>query len=145
MNPNRQRDVNRIRLFQTLVIVATACYVVWFFLPHWPGYLTEIEQRVAGYSGHGAVLPVQHPIYYGAWLASWLVAAVGLVMLQNWARHFYLALSLLGLILAPFSGFIIQPPLDTLFSSANLLLDGAVLALAYLSPVADNFKKQGKR
>ncbi len=134
--------MNRTRLFQTLVIAATVCYVVWFFLPYWPGYLTEIEQRVASYSGYGAVLPVQHPIYYSAWLVLWITAAVGLVLLQNWARHFYLVLSLLGPLLAPFSGFIIQPSLDTLFASANLLLDGPVLAMAYLSPLADSFKKQ---
>lgn len=133
--------MTRVRTFQILVAAATACYVVWFFLPYWSGYLTELEQRVAGYSGYGAVLPVQHPLYSGAWFALWLIAAVGLVLLQNWARHLFLALAVLGPVLAPFSGFIIQPPLDTLFASANLLLDGAVVALAYLSPIADNFKE----
>lgn len=134
--------MTQIRIFQTLVIAATACYAAWFFLPSWPHYLTDLEHRVVGYSGYGAVLPVQHPIYSAGWFALWLIATVGLVLFQNWARHLYLVLALLGPVLAPFSGFIIQPPLDTLFSSANLLLDGAVLALAYLSPLADNFKKR---
>lgn len=81
--------MTRVRTFQILVAAATACYVVWFLLPHWSGYLTELEQKVAGYSGYGAVLPVQHPLYSGVWLALWLIAAVGLALLQNWARHLF--------------------------------------------------------
>jgi hypothetical protein len=91
------------------------------------------------------MLPVQHPLYYGAWFALWLLAALGVMLLRNWARHLYFVLSLLGPALAPFSGYVIQPPLDTLFASANLLLDGAVLALVYLSPLADSFKETGRK
>lgn len=135
----------RIRTFQILVVVATMCYVVWFFLPYWPIYLTETEQRMTEVSGYGALLPVQHPIYYGTWFALWVVAAVGLMFIQNWARHLYLALSMLGLALVPFSGFIVQPPLDTLFSNANLLLDGVILGIAYLSPLADSFNNRNTK
>lgn len=90
-------------------------------------------------SGYGALLPVQHPIYYSAWFVLWTVAALGLIFVQNWARHLYLALTLLTISLTPFSGFIVQAPLDALFSNATLLLDGAVLAVAYLSPLAASF------
>lgn len=131
----------RIRTFQILVAAATACYVVWFLLPYWVGALTETEQRLAAYSGYSALLPVQHPLYYGVWFALWLIAALGLVFLQNWARHLFLALSLLGIALAPFSGFVVQPPLDGLFANASALLDGAILAIAYLSPFAASFEK----
>lgn len=134
--------MNRIRILRILVAAASLCYVVWFFLPY---LATDLEQRVAAYSGYGAILPVQHPLYYGTWFALWLVAALGLMLLHNWARHLYLVLSLLGPALAPFSGYVIQPPLDTLFASTSLLLDGAVLALVYLSPLADSFKETGRK
>lgn len=133
--------MNLIRTFRILVAAATACYVVWFLLPYGA---SDLEQRIAEYSGHGAVLPIHHSFYYGAWFTLWLVAALGLVLLHNWGRHLYLALSLLGIVVTPFSGYLIQPPLDTMFSSANLLLDGVVLAMAYLSPVAASFKESSR-
>ena len=136
--------MNRLRTFQILVVAATVCYVVWFFLPFWSNYLTDIEHRVASHTGYGALLPIDHPLYHGTWFALSLIAALGLIFIQNWARHLYLALSILGLVSAPFSGFVIQPPLDTLFSSASLLLDGAILAIAYLSPLAASFSKTAR-
>lgn len=134
----------RIRTFQILVIAATACYVVWFLLPYWPFYLTETEQQMTEVSGYGAVLPVEHPLYYSTWFALWIIAGLGLVFLQNWARHLFLVLSLLGPALAPFSGFVVQPPLDGLFANASALLDGVILAVAYLSPLADSFRKAAR-
>lgn len=137
--------MNQLQVFRFLVVTATVCYVMWFFLPFWSDYLTDIEYRAASYSGYGSLLPIQHPLYYGTWFALSLIAALGLFLMKNWARHLYLVLSILGLASVPFSGFVIQPPLDTLFSSANQLLDGAVLAMAYLSPLADNFRLISKK
>ena len=122
------------------MVVSTVIYVVWFFLPFWPGYLSEDAHQLAEYAGYGAILPVDHALYYGAWFGLWLIAAIGLIFFQNWARHLYLALSLLNPALAPFSGFMVQPPIDALFFATNLLLDGAILAMAYLTPMSDSFK-----
>ena len=83
----------QIRTFQILVIAATVCYAIWFFLPYWSIYLTETEQRMTEVSGYGALLPVQHPIYYITWFVLWVVAAAGLIFIQNWARHLYPPLS----------------------------------------------------
>lgn len=126
------------RIFRILVIAATTCYVVWFLLPFWA---SDIELQVISYSGHGALLPVRNPLYYGSWFVLSIIAAVGMVYFCNWARHLYLGLSILGPVLAPFSGYLIQPPMDTLFSSANLILDGVVLGVAYLSPISKRFTK----
>lgn len=131
--------MNNIRLFQIFVVASTAIYIVWFVLPFWSGYLSEDAHQLTEYSGYGAILPVDHLLYYGTWFGLWLVAALGLFFFQNWARHLYLALSVLNPALAPFSGFVIQPPIDVLFSSTNLLLDGAILAMAYLSPLSAAF------
>jgi hypothetical protein len=128
-----------------LVAAAMGCYLVWFLLPYWAGHLTESQQRLADYSGYATMLPVEHPVYYGLWFALWLIAALGLMFLKNWARHLFLGLSLLGVALAPFSGFVVQPPLDGLFANASALLDGAILAIAYLSPFAARFKETRSR
>lgn len=132
--------MNNIRLFQMLVVSTTVIYIVWFFLPYWSGYLSDDEYRLAEYAGYGAILPVHHVLYYSVWFGLWLISALGLLFFQNWARHLYLVLSLLSLVTAPFSGFVVQPPVDALFSNATLLLDGALLAVAYLTPLAASFK-----
>lgn len=133
--------VIRVQTFRVLAIIATVCYLAWFLLPFWAGHLTDVEAQVVRHSGDGALLPVRHPLYYWSWFILSLVAAVGMFLLQNWARHLYLALSILGPLSAAFSGFVIQAPLDTLFSNANLILDGVVLGVSYLSPFAENFKR----
>jgi hypothetical protein len=128
------------RLFQLLVVSSTVIYIIWFFLPYWSGYLSDDEYRLAEYTGYGAILPVNHFLYYSAWFGLWLISALGLFFFQNWARHLYLALSLGTLFAVPFSGFLVAAPIDALFLNANLLLDGVILALAYFTPLAANFK-----
>lgn len=132
--------MNNIRFFQFLVASSTVIYIIWFFLPYWPGYLSEDEYRLAEYNGHGAILPVHNVLYFAIWFGLWLISALGLLFFQNWARQLYLVLSFFSLAVAPFSGFSVQPSMDVLFSNAYLLLDGAILAMAYLSPLKASFK-----
>ncbi len=134
--------MSRIRIFQVLVVAAGVCYIVWFFLPY---VASGLDQRIENYSGYGAMLPIQHPLYCYTWFVLFIVASLGLLFFQSWAKHLYLALALLVCVLAPFSGYIIQPGFDTMFANANLLLSGAVLAVAYLSPLADSFKTAQKK
>ena len=133
--------MNNTRLFQVMVLSSTVFFAVWFFLPFWSGYLSEDQYRLAEYNGYGAVLPIHHPLFYGAWFCLLLIAALGLYFFQNWARHLFLALSFLNLAFAPFSGFVVLAPLDALFSATVSLLDGVILAMAYLLPLSTNFKQ----
>ena len=132
--------MNNVRIFQLLVISSTVFYIVWFFLPYLSGYLSDDESRLAEYSGYGAILPVHHVLYHSVWFGLWLISALGLFFFENWARHLYLALSLLSLVAAMFSGFVVHAPVDALFLNAIILLDGAILAIAYLTPLAASFK-----
>lgn len=134
--------MNNIRVFQVLVISSFAIYVAWFFLSYWSFQLSDFEQRLTEYNGYGADLPVNHFLFYGAWFGLWSVATLGLFFFQNWGRHLFLTCTLLGLAMAPFSGFLVQDPLDALLSTINLLLDGAILAMAYLLPLSKSFLKQ---
>jgi hypothetical protein len=92
-------------------------------------------------SGYGAVLPIRHPVYYGAWFTAWLVTYLGISFFQNWARHTYLALTIFGLLLIPFSGYVVALPLDYLLGSIVTVFDGVILGMAYSSPFSNTFKK----
>ncbi len=137
--------MKQIRLFQVFVIASTFSYVVWFFFPYISGRLAnplylEIEQQVGQYAGLGALLPVHHPFYYGTWFSLWLIASLGLFFFQNWARHLFLFLYVLGTLLTLVSGFSAQGPMENFFGGISTVLDGAILAMAYLSPLADGFR-----
>lgn len=134
----------RIRTFQGLVLATTVLYVVWFFSPDWIRYLDDIEQEAMRNAGYGAALPVYHPLYYGTWFVLWIAAAFGMIALQNWARFLYLSLAVAGIGVTFYSGLIVQSPLDGVYTIATSILDGVVLCIAFLTPLADNFTK-GKR
>lgn len=135
-----RNKMNRIRLFQLLVVISATSYIIWFCLPYFSGYLSEDQQSLAGYYGYGAILPVLDIYYYGSWFGFSLVASVGMFFIQNWARHLFLCLIILDIVLAPVSGFMVQAPLDTAFSSLSQLVDGAILLMAYTSPLSESFK-----
>ena len=133
--------MNNVRVFHVLVILTFTIYVAWFCFPYLPSYLSEYEQDLVAHGGYGADLPIDDVLFYGTFFGLVLIATLGLYFFQNWARHLFLALSLLDLAITPFSGFIVQPPIDGLFFMINLLLDGAILAMAYLSPLSASFKR----
>lgn len=137
--------MNNVRFFQVLVIASTATYCTWFFLPYFPGHLSDDENRLLEYSGYQAILPVGHVLYFGTWFVVWIIAAIGLFFIQNWARHLFLALAILSAATAPFGGFIVQSPVDVLLSTTNLLLDGAILAAAYVAPMSLAFTGKSAR
>jgi len=138
--------MKQTRLFQTLVVVSTLSYVLWFFFPYLTPYFAndlyrEIASRLGQYDGFGAILPVHHPLYYGPWFAFWLSASIGLFFFQNWARYLFLFLHVVGLVLVLVGGFSVRGPLENFFGALTAVLDGAILAMAYLSPLAAGFAK----
>jgi hypothetical protein len=135
-----------VRLFQALVVISTVSYLLWFFFPYLVLFLAndlyrEISSRLGQYDGYAALLPMQHPLYYWAWFCSWLIASIGLFFFQSWARNFFLVLTVLALVLTPFGGFAVKGPLAIFFAELTTVLDGAILALAFLSPLSSAFAK----
>jgi hypothetical protein len=104
----------------------------------------DIESALGQYNGFGAVLPVHQPLYYGTWFGLWLIASVALIFLQNWARYLFLWLYALDVVLLLFSGFTVQGPVENSLTQLIAVLDGAILAMAYFSPLAEYFKQPVK-
>lgn len=142
--------MNLVRTFRVFVILATASYVLWFFFPSLSQYLAnslyqEIEGALNQYSGFGAALPIHHPLYYGTWFGLWLITSAALIFFQNWARYLLLLLYVLDIVLLPFSGFTVQGPVENSLVQLTAVLDGAILAMAYFSPLAERFKRTAYR
>ena len=82
------------------------------------------------------LLAVSIPVLVAA-----VVALVGLFRFWPLARPLVLALTALGIIIGPFGGPVVETGLAATFDWCSTVLGGMVLALIYLSPVADWFVK----
>ena len=76
------------------------------------------------------------------WLLLFFAGAFGLLFFKRWARPAALYSTLIGLVLFPFTGPSLSSGLANSLNEASLLLWGAVLAVAYFSPLSERFSAE---
>jgi hypothetical protein len=74
--------------------------------------------------------------------AAWIIGTVGLFLFRRWGRTLSLYSTVLGLGLYPFLGPTVSSGWSSALSEASFVLWGAVLAVAYVSPLRDRFSVQ---
>lgn len=133
--------MSRIRFFQTLVIVSAFLYLAWFFIPYLPRSHSREVWRALNMSGHGASSVIQHPAFYLAIGAAKLVATLGLLLFLSWSRWLLVVVLVISIFSIPFAGLTVAPALDSFVGALTGLADGAILALAFSSPIAERWRK----
>lgn len=133
--------MSRVRLFQLLVLLSVVLHFAWIVLPG--GNPSPEQQEALRWGGHGGVPLLQHPFVYVAMGAAKLVAAIGMVLFLSWGRWVLAGLLALSLAQLPFNGIGVALPYESLIGALTGLIDGAVLALAFASPLADAMRKDG--
>lgn len=73
------------------------------------------------------------------WLMAVLASTIGLCFFKHWARALALYSTLIGFALYPFLGPSVCSALASALTEASSLVLGAVLAVAYYSPLSDRF------
>ncbi|WP_092999113.1 hypothetical protein [Thiohalomonas denitrificans] len=130
--------MNAKMLFRIAVIAGAVTYVAYWFLPYTYGYLDTFTGSLLSYGGHDAVF-VGPELFHNVIFVAWLVAAVGLLLFRKLARSLFLILVVTTMALSPLYGLSVETAGGaTLISIANMA-DGVVLALAYFSPVKNEF------
>jgi hypothetical protein len=120
--------------FRTLVVLALVFHALGMFaIPHLGFLFSADVKELMKYSGHGAFVNPTHPAVYAFYLLPY-PALVAMLFGQMWGRNILLAyIVVIGigtyLMGASVSGF----P-DTLINLVALLLDGAILGLAFFAP-----------
>jgi hypothetical protein len=120
--------------FRTLVVLALLFHAVGMFaIPHLGFLFSPYVRELMKYSGHGAFVNPTHPVVYAFYLLPY-PALISMLVGQMWGRYVLLSyVVVLGLgtyvMGASISGF----P-DTLVNLAAVLLDGAILGLAFFAP-----------
>lgn len=102
-------------------------------------WLNEEQMDVLSWNGYAAAIEVPVAAWRG-FTVVWFAIMFGLVLRFGWARPALLIWLSVSLGLNAVGGMITLTPAETTLSSAGYILDGVVLALAYASPVANDFK-----
>jgi hypothetical protein len=126
-----------IRIFRVLIVATLLLQIVWFILPYGWTYLYEGDaitllswNNYGAYIDHNGYLPYLIVVAY-------IAASVGLMLFKKWARVLFLCLTIGTIVLTPFLGFTVTPALDASIGYIVSLADGAILALAYFTSVAN--------
>lgn len=131
----------RTRIFQLLVLASLVSYLLWFFLPYSPRAFPKEVSNLLAWGGYGSHSWTQHPFFYLSIGLGKVVSSIGLLLFLSWGRWLLLAIVVVSVASVPFSGMAITVPLDNLVGSLTGLTDGAILALAFFSPISEAMRK----
>ena len=129
--------MTRIRAFQLLVITSALLYSVWLLLPYAPRSFSSEVRTILSLGGYGGSAWVNDPRFYLSIGAGKIIASFGLFLFLPWGRWLLLAVVSISLASVPFAGVSTGVPLDNLVGYVLSLTDGAILALAFTSPVSE--------
>ena len=68
-----------------------------------------------------------------------LAACIGVAFMQNWGRYLYLAWVVYSVGISFAYGYRVSSPLEEFLSATGIVLDGAILAGVFLSPLRSYF------
>jgi len=89
-----------------------------------------------------AILPLP-TFVIGLFLLLWVAAAIGLWQFNRHARLGFLLLTATSVALTALGGVAVQLPFEEVLEYAVALMDGAILAMAYFSPLKGRFAVNG--
>ena len=127
--------------YRQLLILYFAIFLAAIALAFFPG----------GYSSGLAEAYAEEPdtwLMQGTWLplivlsvlfVPWLVALVGLFRFKRWGRSLALYSTILSLLIYPFVGADLSSGLESALYETHATLWGAILAIAYFSPISARF------
>lgn len=133
--------MTRVRAFQTLVVISALLYIAWMVLPHLSRSFSPEIQKVLASGGYGGASWVTDPRFFLSVGVGKLLSSLGLFLFLSWGRWLLLAVVAVSLASVPFAGVSIGVPLDNIVGYLLSLTDGAILALAFFSPLAEAMRK----
>ena len=126
------------KLFQILVLTSIILQVILFFLPYAWEHLHDLEElKLLSWGGYESVFDINGPVPYIVTLL-YIIIFAGLAMFKKIARTAFLIITIVTAL--PIWGFGVYSQLDGTIGYLIALADGAILTLAYLTHLSDEFK-----
>ena len=129
------------KLFKRLVFVTTLTQVVWSVLPWLDRFSSAEVVEALSWSQHGAILPLPSAIFWLSLLLN-VAAAIGLCSFSSSARFLFVALTAVDYLWGPLNGVAVDTGLGATLGGLMTLGKGAILALAFTSPLRERFLAQ---
>ena len=130
-----------IRLFQAMAVSATAIGLFMFAWPYLPIPVAQGLVDLREEAGAGAVSAELSYLIFMALQPLWILSAFGLCFFKWWARPVFVGTYVLGIVGNLLGGLIIWLPWEAVLITLATLLDGGVLALAFLPPLSAYFER----
>ena len=140
MSPTYFRGI----VITSLVLTAAASVIDWLFPSLISQALTDALHNEPPYE-FIETQPFLALAVFLPWILAAVASTIGLLFFKRWARVVALYSTLIGLAFYPFFGATVSSALASALSEASFLLWGAVLALAYFSPISERFMVGGTR
>jgi hypothetical protein len=129
-----------VRLFQSMVIATTILGIVLYGSMYVVLPISQDMLSLRNASGFGALWPAANHAFDVAQLL-FVAGGVGLYLFMWWGRLMFVAAYVIGLAANLLTGMAIWLPWEVVLITASTLLDGAILALAFLPPLARCFER----
>lgn len=125
-------------LYRLLIIVGALAYAIYWFMPYSYGYLDSETGSLLAYGGYGAIYQgneMLDRVIFGAWM----ISAFGMFLFRKMARTVFLILIVVTTPASVLYGVSVETAGGALMLDIANIADGMVLALAFFSPVKDEF------
>jgi hypothetical protein len=126
------------KIFRIALVVGAVAYAAYWFLPYSYGYLDSATGSLLSYSGYGAIYSGNEFIDVAIFVV-WLISAFGMFFYRKVARSIFLFLVVANTVAVPLYGLSVETAGGAMMLDVAHIADGMVLALAYFSPVKDEF------
>ena len=127
-------------VFRYLVSAAAILSVAFWIFPYFDyEWLSEEELTILSANYYGSVIPL-HNIIDWALFISWISLYIGLWLFIRAARLAFLLLVVVTSVANFFWGFSVMTAYEFAIQYILTLVEGAILAMAYLTPVKSNFE-----
>jgi len=134
------------RLFRTLILLSLVCVIASICVTYLAPWLVPEPLRIADENLSEGMLESMSLF----WLILLIVVCIGLVvasiagcigmfMFKPWARPLNVALAFSSFIIWPFLGYNLTSGWSQALSDCAILLEGAVISMAYFSPISERF------
>jgi hypothetical protein len=130
---------DHVRLFQRLVLVSLITLGLGYWEMSWGHHFLSSESRtLLEWDGYHQALAVPHKVVYLEFIL-FAVSLLGLYWFLRSARILYLCLAAAFLLQMLLGGMRVSTPLGAFIAHVGMLADGAVLVMAFTSPLKERF------
>ena len=128
------------KTFRGMVLASFIAFVVWWYFPYIDPLLTDDPEKLYFWDSAGFDAKYEFPPwFFHLWFVFWTVSYVGLFLFYRPMRSIFLAGYVISMATVPFHGTVIQSPWSSIVGHFGAMLDGGIIAVAYLTSVSTRF------